>query len=130
MMKVPSILDEIVATKHREIAVAKARLPLLELEHQVREAVPVRDFRAMLAGPGPIRLIAEVKKASAKEVREEWAADSPGLRSDHDRPGLSGAWSVVRQCVDGRQLLSGAPVLPRSHPSVDRDSAVAQGLPD
>lgn len=63
-MKFPSILDEIVATKHREIAVAKARLPLLELEDQVREAVPVRDFRAMLTGPGPIRLIAEVKKAS------------------------------------------------------------------
>src|SRR5690606_13903321 len=34
------------------------------LEAQAAEAPPVRDFRAALAGPGPIRLIAEVKKAS------------------------------------------------------------------
>src|SRR5215475_463506 len=39
-------------------------MPLDELEAQAAEAPPVRDFRAQLAGPGPIRLIAEVKKAS------------------------------------------------------------------
>ncbi|MBX6315013.1 MAG: indole-3-glycerol phosphate synthase TrpC [Isosphaeraceae bacterium] len=60
----PTILDEIVASKHREIAAARARMPLEELEVQAAEAPPVRDFRAALAGPGPIRLIAEVKKAS------------------------------------------------------------------
>lgn len=60
----PNILDEIVAWKHREIADAKRRMPLDELEVQAAEAPPVRDFRAALAGPGPIRLIAEVKKAS------------------------------------------------------------------
>src|SRR5436305_2787699 len=35
-----------------------------ELEAQASEAPPVRDFRSALAGPGPIQLIAEVKKAS------------------------------------------------------------------
>ena len=60
----PTILDEIVATQRRELAAAKARMPLEELEAQAAEAPPVRDFRAALAGPGPIRLIAEVKKAS------------------------------------------------------------------
>ena len=59
-----SILDEIVATKHREVASARLRLPIEELEAQAAEAPPVRDFRAALAGPGPIQLIAEVKKAS------------------------------------------------------------------
>jgi indole-3-glycerol phosphate synthase len=39
-------------------------MPLEELEDQAATAPPVRDFRAALAGPGPIRLIAEVKKAS------------------------------------------------------------------
>ncbi len=69
-----SILDEIVATKHREIAAARARLPLEELEAQAAEAPPVRDFRAALAGPGPIQLIAEVKKASpsAGVLREDF----------------------------------------------------------
>lgn len=59
-----TILDEIVASKRREVAAARARMPLDELETQAAEAPPVRDFRAALAGPGPIRLIAEVKKAS------------------------------------------------------------------
>ena len=59
-----SILDEIVATKRREVLEAKKRMPIEELEAQAAEAPPARDFRAALEGPGPIRLIAEVKKAS------------------------------------------------------------------
>jgi indole-3-glycerol phosphate synthase len=59
-----TILDEIIATKHREVAAARRRMPLAEMEDQAAEAPPVRDFRAALAGPGPIRMIAEVKKAS------------------------------------------------------------------
>ena len=59
-----TILDEIVAAKHREVVAARRRMPLEELETQAAEAPPVRDFRAGLAGPGPIQLIAEVKKAS------------------------------------------------------------------
>ena len=59
-----TILDEIVATKRREVAAARSRLPIEELEDQAIEAPPARDFRGMLQGPGPIRLIAEVKKAS------------------------------------------------------------------
>jgi indole-3-glycerol phosphate synthase len=69
-----SILDEIIASKHREVAAARQRMPLDEMEHQATEAPPVRDFRAALAGPGPIRLIAEVKKASpsAQVIREDF----------------------------------------------------------
>jgi indole-3-glycerol phosphate synthase len=59
-----TILDEIVATKRREVAEARRRMPIEELEAQAAEAPPARDFRAALEGPGPIRLIAEVKKAS------------------------------------------------------------------
>ena len=33
-----TILDEIVATKHREIAAARAKMPLEELEAQAAEA--------------------------------------------------------------------------------------------
>ena len=70
----PTILDEIVASKLREVASAKQRMPLAEMEHQATEAPPVRDFLAALAGPGPVRLIAEVKKASpsAQVIREDF----------------------------------------------------------
>ncbi len=59
-----TILDEIIAMKRREVATARRRMPLEELEAQAAEAPPVRDFLAALAGAGPIQLIAEVKKAS------------------------------------------------------------------
>lgn len=59
-----TILDKIVATKHQEIGEAKAQVPEGELRAQLPDAPPVRDFFAPLAQSGPIKLIAEVKKAS------------------------------------------------------------------
>lgn len=59
-----TILDQIIATKRREIAAAQAARPAAQLEAQLAEAPPVRDFFAPLAATGPIRLIAEIKKAS------------------------------------------------------------------
>jgi indole-3-glycerol phosphate synthase len=69
-----TILDEIVASKREEVASAQGRRPLPELEAQLAVAPPVRDFRRALAGPGPIRLIAEIKKASpsAQIIRPEF----------------------------------------------------------
>ncbi len=60
----PTILDKIVATKRLEIERAKAALPEEELHARLADAPPLRDFFAPLAAPGPIKLIAEVKKAS------------------------------------------------------------------
>ena len=70
----PTILDEIVASKRREVAAARLRMPLEEMADQASLAPPVRDFRAALAGPGPIQLIAEVKKASpsARVIRADF----------------------------------------------------------
>jgi indole-3-glycerol phosphate synthase len=84
-----SILDEIVASKRREVALARQRLPLDEMEHQAAEAPPVRDFLAALSGPGPIRLIAEVKKASpsAKVIREDF--DPVGIARTYQAHGAS-----------------------------------------
>jgi indole-3-glycerol phosphate synthase len=61
---VPTILDQIVATKRIEIERAKQALPAAELQARLTDAPPVRDFFAPLAAGGPIKLIAEVKKAS------------------------------------------------------------------
>src|SRR5687767_13498209 len=60
----PTILDQIVATKRGEIDRARNERPLEALREQLASAPPVRDFFAPLAAEGPIKLIAEVKKAS------------------------------------------------------------------
>lgn len=62
-----TVLDKIVATKKIEIEAAKAARPIGELQAAVADAPPVRDFFAALSRESdddPIRLIAEVKKAS------------------------------------------------------------------
>ena len=59
-----TILDKIVATKRIEIERAKTARPEKDLRARLADAPPVRDFFAALAADGPIKLIAEVKKAS------------------------------------------------------------------
>jgi indole-3-glycerol phosphate synthase len=59
-----TILDEIIVSKQTEVAAARQRLPLEELLLLTVAAPPVRNFRAALANGCPIRLIAEIKKAS------------------------------------------------------------------
>jgi indole-3-glycerol phosphate synthase len=59
-----TILDRIVATKWEEIARAKSVASEAELRERLVDAPPLRDFFGSLAADGPIKLIAEVKKAS------------------------------------------------------------------
>jgi indole-3-glycerol phosphate synthase len=61
---VTTILDKIVAAKRQEVEGAKSQRPISELRAQLGEAPCVRDFFAALGATGPIKLIAEVKKAS------------------------------------------------------------------
>ncbi len=69
-----TILDKIVVTKREEIAAAKAVCPEAQLRERVSDAPPVRDFFGALSGGGPVRLIAEVKKASPSKglIREDF----------------------------------------------------------
>ncbi len=57
------ILDAIVADKRVEVAAAKERRPLAEVQERIEVVDPPRDFRAALRKPG-ISLIAEIKRAS------------------------------------------------------------------
>jgi indole-3-glycerol phosphate synthase len=59
-----TILDQIVATKRLEVAAAKHKQPEHELRAQLKDSPPIRNFFEPLAAGGPIKLIAEVKKAS------------------------------------------------------------------
>ncbi|WP_375453790.1 indole-3-glycerol phosphate synthase TrpC [uncultured Methylobacterium sp.] len=83
----PSVLARIAAYKRREIAEAKLRVPLSELEARVAEAAPPRGFAAAIrthVADGRPALIAEVKKASP----------SKGLiRADFDPAALAAAYA-------------------------------------
>lgn len=70
----PTIFDQIVATKRTEIERAKSAAPISELRARLADAPPVRDFFLPLAAGGPIKLIAEVKKASPSQgvIRDDF----------------------------------------------------------
>lgn len=59
-----NVLAEIVARKRIEVAEARERLPLEELEKSLPAAPPIRDFLASLREHSPMGMIAEVKRAS------------------------------------------------------------------
>jgi indole-3-glycerol phosphate synthase len=61
---VTTILDQIVAVKRREIAAAQEARPLSQVRAAAKDAPAVRPFGQHLAAGGPIKLIAEIKKAS------------------------------------------------------------------
>jgi indole-3-glycerol phosphate synthase len=84
-----TILDKIVATKRGEIGRAKAARPERELRARLADARPVHDFLAALAAPGPIKLVAEVKKASpsAGVIRTDF--DPVSIAQIYERQGAA-----------------------------------------
>jgi indole-3-glycerol phosphate synthase len=105
----PTILDEIVATKRREVEEAKAAIPIESLYEESKNAPPPRDFLAALSLGPPIRLIAEVKKASPSagviradfdpvtiaKIYEQHGASCISVLTD--RPYFQGSLDYLRQ---------------------------------
>ena len=68
------ILDIIVAHKQEELKRDRERAPLQTLKSRIPDLPPTRDFKAALAAPGAVSLIAEVKKKSPSKgvIREDF----------------------------------------------------------
>jgi indole-3-glycerol phosphate synthase len=102
---VPTILDEIVATKWREIDAAKRTVPAADLERRVAGLPPARNFTAALRATGSVRVIAEVKMASpsAGVIRADF--DPVAIARTYERHGAA-AVSVLtdEQYFQGRLM--------------------------
>ncbi len=80
-----TILDRIVAAKREEVTRAKALRPEISVRREAEMAPEPRDFLGALGDGPPIRLIAEVKKASP----------SAGLiRADFDPPTIARTYAA------------------------------------
>jgi len=63
-MTMADVLTRIVETKRREVAAAKARVPLADLHRRCADLPPCRGFERALRSADGLAVIAEVKKAS------------------------------------------------------------------
>jgi indole-3-glycerol phosphate synthase len=99
-----TILDDILAVKRTEVAAARAMRSTADLDAAARAAGPVRGLlRALHRPPGaPVRVIAEIKRASPSAGPIRAGADPAAIARDFARGGAH-ALSVLtdRQFFDG-----------------------------
>lgn len=99
-----TILDKILAVKRTEVAEARAARSFAEVDAAARAAGPVRGLERALRRPAgaPVRVIAEIKRASPSAGPIRAGADPAVIARDYARGGAS-ALSVLtdRQFFDG-----------------------------
>jgi indole-3-glycerol phosphate synthase len=99
-----TILDKILTVKRAEVAMAQSQRALADVEADARSAGPVRGLeRALRRAAGePVRVIAEIKRASPSAGPIRPGADPAEIAREYARGGAS-ALSVLtdRQFFDG-----------------------------
>ena len=98
------ILDKILATKRQEVAAAKAVRSLAELEAAAQQVGAPRGLaRALARAPGaPVRVLAEIKRASPSAGAIRAGADPAAIAAEYEAAGAA-AISVLtdREYFDG-----------------------------
>lgn len=93
-----SILDEILKNRRRQVGARKSAVPLPELKARIRDANSVKPFGRAIRREqkGPLKLIAELKKASPSQglIRKDF--DLPGIISVYNNKNVD-AISVLTE---------------------------------
>jgi indole-3-glycerol phosphate synthase len=108
-MSVP-VLDEIIAHKRTEVEAAKGATPFAELEAQVAQQEPPRNFFAAVKAPGSAgatRVIAEIKRTSpsAGLIRPEYAL--PSFAPEAIAQAYYDAGAAAISCLTDRRFFGG-----------------------
>lgn len=86
---IPSVLQRIVATKHKEVSAAQAALPLAEIRAQAQSIKsPCRGFASALRS-APVGIIAEIKKASPSKGIINHNFDPVSFAQQYEKAGAS-----------------------------------------
>lgn len=114
MSAIPDILAEIIAHKRTEVAAAKAKRPLADVDRDAKAAPKARDFLGTLARTDSARIIAECKRQSpsrgvmlqnydpvalARSYQKGGAAAISVLTDEKFFGGVLGHLSAVRDAV-------------------------------
>lgn len=91
-----TVLDDIVAGVREDLEDRRRLLPLTQVERDASQAVPALDSFARFAAPGPVKLIAEVKRRSPSKGDLADIADPAGLAADYEAGGAT-AISVLTE---------------------------------
>ncbi|NYJ74508.1 indole-3-glycerol phosphate synthase TrpC [Allobranchiibius huperziae] len=91
-----TVLDDIVAGVREDLEERRRLLPLTQLAQDAAQAVPALDALARFTAPGPVKLIAEVKRRSPSKGELADIADPAGLAADYEAGGAT-AISVLTE---------------------------------
>jgi len=100
-----SILHEIVQNKKNELDSVKRNVPLSELKARLKDLDPARSFKEATArNNGPLRLIAELKKASPSKglIREDF--DLPDIMAVYNAKDVAAVSVLTEQRFFGGSL--------------------------
>jgi len=83
------ILDEIIQNKTSEVEISKTALPLEQIQEQIKDALPSRNFFDAINPKGELKIISEVKHASPSKgvFREDF--DPVQIAKSYSRGGAS-----------------------------------------
>lgn len=91
-----TVLDDIVTGVREDLAERRRLLPAAKVERDAAQTPPALDVPARFALPGPVKLIAEVKRRSPSKGDLATIADPAGLAADYEAGGAT-AISVLTE---------------------------------